>query len=208
MRGSRIVVLLIAVVGSASLRGSASYTPSLLEVKTRPEARRGDALQTGNRVEDIYITRNVRTSRTAPTSFCAAAGFMALYDEVYEYHAAETDPSGAMTSTHAKVLGELRACLVQSDATTALLYGKGILNGVTFTTHGSCIFRRDLPTSGFIVARCSEELTDLPAEYVGGQLVTNALSSSTPVGPNSSPPGYIQSGVTIFRLWRKPNNVR
>jgi hypothetical protein len=203
-----MVVLLIAVVGSASLRGGASDTPNVLEVNTRMEARRGAALQTGSRVENIYITRNVRTSRTAPTSFCDAAGFMALYEEVYEYHAAETDPSGVMTFSNAKVLGELRACLVQSDATTALLYGKGMLNGVTFTTRGSCIFRRDLPTSGFIVARCSEELTDLPPEYVGGQLVTNALSSSTPVGPNSSPPGYVQSGITIFRLWRKPNGVR
>jgi hypothetical protein len=158
--------------------------------------------QNDSRVEDIYITRNIRVSRTAPTNFCAGAGFTAQFEEVYEYHAAATDRSGSMTSTDPKVLGQLRACLVTSGPASALLYGKGTLNGVTFTTRGPCVFRRDSPVSGFIVARCSEELEDLPPPYVGGQLVTNALSSSTPVGPDSSPPGYVQSGVSIFRLWR------
>jgi len=201
------VVLVLAIGSAASPHIGAFDAANVRELEAQSGVR-GNALPTDRRVEDIYITRNVRVSRTAPTNFCAAAGFVAQYEEVYEYHAAGTDPSGSMTSTHPRALGELRACLAASDPTTAVLYGKGMLNGVTFTTRGTCVLRRDLPTSGFIVARCGEELTDLPQPFVGGQLVTNALSSSMPVGPDSSPPGYIQSGVSIFRLWRQPNDVR
>lgn len=201
MQSSRAVVLVMAVVSAASLHIGASDTPKMRELKTPSGLSRADALQTNRGVEEIYITRNVRVSRTAPSSFCAAGGFAAQYEEVYEYHAA-TNPSGSMTSTHSKTLGELRACLASTDPATAVLFGKGVLNGVTFTTRGTCVLRRDLPTSGFIVARCGEELTDLPQPYVGGQLVTNALSSTVPIGPDSSPSGYVQSGVSIFRLWR------
>jgi hypothetical protein len=164
--------------------------------------------QADNAVEEIFVTRNVRVSRNAATNFCAAAGFKAQAEDVYEYHAAEINASGRYTSTRPQVLGQLRACIGSIDAATAVLWGKGVLNGVPFTTRGTCPFRSNFPTAGFITAHCGEELTDLPPSYVGGQLVTNALSSSMPVGPESTPSGYVQSGVTIFRLWRQTRGPR
>ena len=146
-----------------------------------------------------------RDGSTSPTTRWAA-DFKAQAEDVYEYHAIETNPSGHLTSNRAEVIGQLRACVGTTDATTAVLYGKGMVNGVTFTTKGTCAIRSNFPNAGFVLVACGEELTDLPPSYVGGQLVTNALSNSMPVGAGDNPSsGYVQSGVTIFRFWRQPN---
>jgi hypothetical protein len=210
MQSSMPLALVLAVSGVMS--------PSVLDFDSRnasamgADQEYGDAVnvdvQVESRAEDIYVTRNVRVSRTAPTTFCAAAGFVAQFEDVYEYRAAGLDSSSRLTSVPTEVLGQQRACLATQDPTTAVLYGKGVVNGVSFTTRGTCVSRSNVPINGVISARCGEELTDLPPSYVGGQLVTNALSSRMPVGRESTPPGYVQSGVSIFRFWHQPRQER
>jgi hypothetical protein len=68
---------------------------------------------------------------------------------------------------------------------------------------GSCELQANFPETGISQVRCFQALSGLPSEYVGGVLLNNAIVSQNEKGDVSSPPGYLQSGIATFRLWKK-----
>jgi hypothetical protein len=163
----------------------------------------------GSPVEDVYIARSLRLSRTSPTAYCRAdrAGFPgATAEDQYTFHSTATRSSdGLMTSAKVATIGRLHACLgPTADPVTQDFYGEGMLGGVSFTGRGECRkAKQDYPEPGLAVWRCFLELRDLPREYVGGQLTTNTVVSRQGIGELSDPPGYVQPSIATVRLWKK-----
>jgi hypothetical protein len=46
-------------------------------------------------------------------------------------------------------------------------------------------------------------LSNLPGDYIGGQLTTNSMTSRKPLGTDTDPIGFTQSSIATIRLWRK-----
>ena len=82
-------------------------------------------------------------------------------------------------------------------------YSEGIIAGVPFKGIGSCQTQADFPEKGISPARCFQALSGLPNNYVGGVILNNGIASQNNIGSTSSPPGYLQSGLATFRLWKK-----
>jgi hypothetical protein len=68
---------------------------------------------------------------------------------------------------------------------------------------GSCQLQANFPETGISQVRCFQALSGLPNEYVGGVMLNNGIVSQNENGDVSSPPGYLQSGIATFRLWKK-----
>ena len=83
------------------------------------------------------------------------------------------------------------------------LYTEGSIAGLRFKGLGSCQIEANLPENGISRLRCFQALSGLPDEYVGGALLNTAIISQNETGAVSSPPGYLQSGIATFRLWKK-----
>ena len=190
-----IAVILAATVVALPSQGAAQGQPS------------GDA----SSVEDIYIARSWRESRVAPTSYCDAArtGFAgSIMEDRYTFHSVATRTSdGLITDADAGTIGELHACFgaLPNDPASFNFYSQGSLGGVTFTGRGNCLSTREnYPEPGVSGFRCYLDLTDLPPEYVGGQLATNTIvrALTAPAG-TPDPPGYVQQSIATVRLWKR-----
>ena len=174
--------------------------------RTRPTVRRRPSS-----VEDIYIARSWRESRVEPTPYCDAArtGFAgSIMEDRYTFHSVATRTSdGLITDADAGTIGELHACFgpLPDDAASFNFYAEGKLDGVTFTGRGNCLSTREnYPEPGVSGFRCYLDLTDLPPEYVGGQLATNTIvrALTAPAG-TPDPPGYVQQSIATVRLWKR-----
>ena len=161
-------------------------------------------------VEDIYIARSFRESRLEPTAYCDAArtGFAgATMEDRYTFRAVATRTAdGLVTDADAGVIGELHACFgpLQDDPASFNFFADGALGGVVLTGRGDCLStRNDYPEPGMTGFRCYLDLTDLPSEYVGGQLTTNTVGSRNVSGGMSDPPGYVQASIATVRLWKR-----
>jgi hypothetical protein len=69
---------------------------------------------------------------------------------------------------------------------------------------GNCLLTRaDYPEPGITGFRCYLDLSNLPPEYVGGQLTTNSINSRNTLGGVSDPPDYVQASIATVRLWKR-----
>ena len=162
------------------------------------------------RVEEIYVSRAVRESRTTtPTAFCEQTriGFgRTLFEDRFTFRSIQVRPAdGLVVNTDVDTIGNMRVCFgATSDSATLNFHAEGTLASVTFTGHGECLtVRRDFPERGITIMRCFLELGSLPAGYVGGQLTTNTVLSRAVVGPVSDPEGYTQPSIVTIRLWKR-----
>jgi len=160
-------------------------------------------------LEDIYIVRSLREARAAPTDFCGKArtGFAnATYEDHYTIRSTTTRESdGLMVNTNVRIVGRIHACFGSTDDPALMrFYAPGTLGIVSFTGRGDCaIGKADYPEAGITPVRCYLHLSDLPAQYVGGELTTNTLLSRKALGGNSDPPGYTQTSIATIRLWKR-----
>ena len=161
-------------------------------------------------IENIYIARSFRESRTEPTSYCDATrtGFAGTtMEDRYTFRAVATQTSdGSVTDADAGVIGALHACFGPpvEDPASLNFFSEGNLGDVTFTGRGNCLSTRtDYPEPGINGFRCYLDLTDLPAEYAGGTLTTNTIGSRNVAGGVTDPPGYVQASIATVRLWRR-----
>ena len=160
-------------------------------------------------VEEIYIARSLRESRTAPSAFCSAerTGFdNTQYEDRYAFRSVATRASdGRVTDASVRVIGHLRGCVGQTaDALVANFYAEGQLAGLSLTATGQCRApRADHPEPGTTFMACSFELRNLPSPYVSGHLTTSTMNSRQAVGAVSAPGGYLQPSIATVRLWKK-----
>ena len=159
--------------------------------------------------EEIYVIRSVRTSRIAPTEYCAQSrtGFVdTVFEDRYVFHPVTTRAAdGAVVSTAGKETATLHACFGKmTDPNLLNFYGEGELAGIRFTGSGRCTsLKTDAPEQGLTESTCFLHLGGLKDPYTGGLLTTNTLRSRNIIGDKSDPPGYLQPSIATVRLWRR-----
>lgn len=104
-----------------------------------------------------------------------------------------------------QTVGDLHACSSPRSGNKASFYGEGQLSGVSFKGIVDClVVKLDFPEQGLNSFRCWLDLSDLPAEYVGGLLTTSTVSSARKmIGTETIPEGYTQASIATVRLWKK-----
>jgi hypothetical protein len=148
-------------------------------------------------------------NRVEPTKFCdqAKTGFKSdAFEDQYFFRSIATNSSdGRVVKANIKRVGSGHACFGRNpDPTMLNLYlelriGKAALKGI-----GDCRqAKSDFPERGLIAWHCFLDLSDPLDEYVGGQLTSNTITSLKDLGPDTDPPGYIQSSIATIRLWKK-----
>jgi hypothetical protein len=163
-------------------------------------------------LEDIYVVRSVRLSRTSPVgAFCdpARTSFSPeLNDDTYLFKSVtvkhQGENAGLMTDPDGETVGTLHACFgPTADPATFSFYAEGDIHGIPLTGKGACTGGvPGEPEVGLGTQRCYLELSGLPAEYVHGFLTTNTMGSLQSIGKITNPPGYVQSSIATVRLWR------
>jgi hypothetical protein len=144
-------------------------------------------------VEEIYILRSLRVSRTTPTDYCAErrTGFQAAtMEDRYDFKAVTTSPaSGEVTNPSGPTVGHLHACFgTTADSLVVSFYTEGDVQGMQLTGRGQCrTTRREFPEAGISLWTCHLDLTALPSGYIGGQLTTNTLASRAILGAETDP---------------------
>jgi hypothetical protein len=159
-------------------------------------------------IEDIYVLRSLRETRSAAAAFCDASkiGFTARSEDRYLFKAVSTRPQdGKIVDARFRDAGTLHACFESAPgAAETNFYAEGVEAGVAATGNGKCIpIAADFPEQGITSVRCFLVLSNLSAPYVAGVLTTNSITSREPIGDRSDPPGYTQPSIAIIRLWRK-----
>jgi hypothetical protein len=162
-------------------------------------------------VEDVYVARSTRISTAIPpTAVCNKAPFKAVREGYFTWSSVETRPEdGRVSNPAAKTIGDLRGCFGaretqgSSSVITYNAYTEGTIAGIPFKGIGSCQNQANFPETGISHIKCFQALSGLPSEYVGGVLLNNGIMSQNEKGDVSSPPGYLQSGIATFRLWKK-----
>jgi hypothetical protein len=160
-------------------------------------------------VEEIYVVRSLRLSRTTPGTYCAErrTGIAnAALEDRYDFKAITTRPTdGRVTNASGPTVGHLHACFGgTADSLVEAFYAEGDLNGVRLTGRGECRTEgKESPEPGITPWRCYLDLTGLPVAYVGGQLTTNTVVSRAALGAASDPVGYTQPSIATVRLCKK-----
>jgi hypothetical protein len=160
-------------------------------------------------VEEIYIARSIRDSRTPVTEACTQAktGFGDfIYEDQYRFQSTAIRASdGRLVDTNVKTIATGRGCFGKT-ANPAInnFYLDLLLGGTTLKGIGECHrLKKDFPERGMAVINCVLELSDPSYRYVGGLLTTNTMFSLKPVGEQTDPPGYTQPSIATIRLWKK-----
>ena len=159
--------------------------------------------------EEIYVIRSVRTSRIAPTDYCAQSrtGFAStVFEDTYVFHTVSVNAEiGTVTGVSGAKRASAHTCFGKTEDPDVLnFYAEGELAGLSFSGKGKCTtLRRDFPESGLNAATCFLHLGGLEDRYVGGLLTTNTLVSRNVTGDKSDPPGYVQPSIATVRLWRR-----
>jgi len=198
---------ILRVLGVASFLAFSSISArpeSQQEARGKNATKGSDNVERGaDVVEQIYVARSTHTSTTVPaTAFCDKAPFKAVREAYGTWSSVETRPEdGRLSNPAVKTIGNIRACFGSSGTRDA--YSEGTIAGVPFKGIGSCQIRANFPETGISQGWCFQMLSGLPSEYVGGMILNNGIASQNENGDVSSPPGYLQSGIATFRLWRK-----
>ena len=204
---------ILGVLGAASFL---AFSSTFASGQSRQEALRGknaikgsDNVERGaDVVEQIYVARSTHTSTTVPaTAFCDKAPFKVEREAYGTWSSVETRPEdGRVSNPAVKTIGDIRACFGSRgtrDPSSLDAYSEGTIAGVPFKGIGSCQIQANFPETGISQGRCFQALSGLPNEYVGGVILNNGITSQKENGDVSSPPGYLQSGIATFRLWKK-----
>jgi hypothetical protein len=203
MRSSRFLVL--GIGGGVIFTAFALISTSV----ATEDSTRAPSKTSGRRVEEIYIARSFRESREVPTEFCSKSrtGFDdAVSEDHFTFRSISINASdGKMIDNNVRTIGRLRACFGSTnDSKLQNFYAEGSLGAVTFTGKGECLANKaDYPEAGITGIRCFLHLSDLPTEYVGGELTTNSIRSRNVLGGVSDPPGYTQPSIATIRLWKR-----
>lgn len=190
----------------AAVANTASGTALGQAEEAAPKA--GDAPVNASAVEEIYILRSVRETRSEPSPDCATARTKVsdpAWEDQYTFHSVATRAAdGRVVDDDAAPVGSIRACFGRTaDPAVFELYGDLVVNGIAGKAFGKCTNQRsDFPETGVRLFACAFALFDLPAPYVGGQLTTNSVSTADLFGTRSNPPGYTQVSIATIRLWK------
>ncbi|MGE0053602.1 MAG: hypothetical protein AB7S74_05270 [Hyphomicrobium sp.] len=163
----------------------------------------------GDGVEEIYVLRSVRETRSKPTEACSTERTklsQPAWEDQYTFRSLETrSKDGRILNTDAGKVGEIRACFGNSaDPAVWELYGDLNVNGVSGKAFGKCYkTKADFPEKGVNLFACAFDLFDLSGGYLGGQLTTNSLTTPELFGTASNPTGYTQVSIATIRLWKK-----
>jgi len=176
-------------------------------VAAAPQVGNG-ASRLDGQVEEIYIARNIRESRTAPTGFCAKTrtGFHPTAEHQYLLRSVATRAGDSrVIDADVAAIGRFHACIGTTPGATPLkCYAEGTVGPIRLTTVGDCrALKHDYPEAGITAYACVLDLRDLPTGYIGGQAATNTVASRNLIGEQSDPPGYTQPSIVMFRLWRR-----
>lgn len=169
----------------------------------------GDSAFAQSDVEDIFVVRSWRLTRSEATAFCAQerTGFeKQTVEDTYHFKSVSTDTAtGRVTDADVQVVGKLHACFGgTAEAGVFTFYAEGALGTVAFTGKGECrVVHNDFPEPGLRSSRCYMILGGLPAPYAEGLLTTNSITSRKQTGGMSDPPGYVQPSIATVRLWKK-----
>jgi hypothetical protein len=186
-----VAVLLALAISSTSAQDR--------EATSRPAAN----------VEEIYVARSVRESRVTPTEFCSKAksGVSdATVEDDYTLRSVATRTSdGRILDASVNSIGSIHACFGRtSKPGVSEFYGDIRLGNTAMEGFGECqLAKSDYPEQGVSVFRCFLELSNLPTDYIGGQLTTNTVNSRKLVGTESDPPGFTQPSIATIRLWKR-----
>jgi hypothetical protein len=162
-----------------------------------------------DQVEDIYVAHSIRVSTVSPpTAFCTNAPFKegTITEAHYTWSSVETKASdGRLLNSSVKIIGNIRACFgTTPDPSVLNAYSEGTIAGVPFKGIGRCDQEAPgFPEAGITTRRCFQILSGLPANYVGGVILNNSITSQNANGDLSSPRGYLQSGLATIRLWKR-----
>src|SRR5262249_22715039 len=158
-------------------------------------------------VEEIYVGRNIRESRSSPTEFCTETrtGFGATAEDRYTLRSIATRAAdGRMIGANVDVIGRFHGCVGTTDAGVLKFYAEGTLGRISLTVVGDCRrLKQDYPETGITAYACAFDVRDLPVGYIGGQVTTNTVASRSAIGDQSDPPGYTQPSIVTIRLWRR-----
>jgi hypothetical protein len=161
-------------------------------------------------VEEIYIARSLRESRTTSSEYCAQpkTGIRepTLEDEYAFQSIALNTSNGQVSNANVSKVGSIHACFGRTSNPLLIdFFGEIVLGGMTFKGFGECLNAKlNFPEQGVVMTRCFLDIYDLPNGYVGGQLTTNTINSPRQlIGLETDPPGYTQSSIATIRLWKK-----
>ena len=112
--------------------------------------------------------------------------------------------TGRIDDPNTRKVGELRTCSAATPERGVLnFYAEGKLAEMPFTGNGECrLVHADHPERGIAALRCYLDLRGLPPGYRGGLATSNTLVSDAVLGGETDPPGYLQTSIATFRLWR------
>lgn len=163
-------------------------------------------------VEEIYVAHSIRISTTFPsTAFWDNAPFEGSIRESYFiWSSVQTGANdGRLLNSAVKAIGDIRACFGSTpDPTFSNTYSEGTIADILFKGIDRCPYQAHSPEKGINQARCFQALSGLRNNYVGGVLLNNGITSQINNGSTSGPPGYLQSGLATFRLWKKRSSDR
>ncbi len=160
--------------------------------------------------EDIYILHSIRERTATDGNWCDASrtGFTPMAtdaERLFSFWSVQSEPaSGRVLDASARRVAELRGCFGStSERTRQNFFAEVRLGAISFQGIGECFaLLVDVPEPGLYGVRCHLVLRDLPRPYVAGLLTTNTLTSRTPFGSDTDPPGYTQASIATIRLWR------
>jgi hypothetical protein len=208
-RGDKLrLSTILRVLGVASFLAFSSTSASAQsqqEALRDKNAVKGKVEHSADVVEYIYVAHSTRISTTVPpTAFCNKAPFKAATEGYFTWSSVETTPEdGRLSNPAAKTIGDIRGCFGSRETQPTSAYTEGTIAGIPFKGIGSCQHQANFPESGISHVRCYQALSGLPNEYVGGVILNKAIVSQNENGDVSIPPGYLQSGIATFRLWKK-----
>jgi hypothetical protein len=181
----------------------------VLAINSTPAQNREATALPAAGVEEIYVARSVLESRVTPTEFCSKArsGVSdAIVEDQLSFRSVATRMSdGRALDANVTTIGSIHACFGRtSNPAVAEFYRDILLGRTAMKGFGECqLAKSDFPEQGLRVFRCFLELSNLPGEYIGGQLTTNTMNSRKLVGTESDPTGFTQSSIATIRLWKK-----
>jgi hypothetical protein len=162
-----------------------------------------------SQVEEIYIARSVAESQNTPTEFCASAK-TGLGDAMAEYRfsfrSVSTNTSdGRLLNTNVKTVGSFHGCFGPTANPMVFNgFAEVRIGSKSFIGKGECRYvKSDFPERGINAGHCFLDLSDPDAQYVGGLLTTNSITSLKDVGLETDPPGYTQASIATIRVWKK-----
>ena len=166
--------------------------------------------------EDIYVLHSLREERIVESSWCTSGrtGFVPLgeaLEERFGLWSVQAEPgTGRVADAKTSKVGEIRTCSAETlDPRVVNFYAEGKLGELPFTGNGDCrLVQADYPERGIAALRCYLELRGLPSEYQGGLATSNTLVSGAVLGGETDPPGYLQTSIATFRLWKVLLNPR